>query len=455
MPEDMRTWINQLEKAGELARVSEEVNLEYQMAERLGSAREKAPLFDNIKGHPGWKVLGTAPANMRQVALAFNTEPSRVNIEYARRIDKGLVKCRMVSSGPVKDRVFKGADVRLTDLPVHVQGQRDSGPFITTGICITKDPDTGVRNIALHRLQVKGDNKTGILMLPQRHTWLIYKKYEAVNQPMPIAIMIGHHPMYYFASTIRDTFDLDELEIAGSLLEEPVDLVKCETIDLEAPAYSEIVLEGEVPPGVRENEGPFSEFQNYYAEERENPLINIKAITMRRDAIYKALQHAPPNEGILYGTVPMASSLMRDLRNVGGYVDLHDVSCIWGNSMFGAVIQMTPRLYGEAKQVLMAAMSSFYMHQKVVIAVDKDVDIYDPQDVAWAVTTRVDPANDVVIIPGVHGHGLDISSPEVNSPGLTQWQRIGSRMLIDATKPPNTDPEARAVFERSRPPLPH
>jgi 2,5-furandicarboxylate decarboxylase 1 len=454
MPKDMRTWINQLEQAGELARISEEVNLEYQMAERLAKAREKAPLFENIKGHPGWKVLGTAPANMRQVALAFNTEPASVNTEYARRMDKGLTKCKMVSSGPVKDLIFKGGDIRLTDLPAHVQGQKDAGPYITTGICITKDPDTGIRNIALHRIQVKGDNKTGIMMLPERHTWLIYQKYEALNQAMPIAIMIGHHPMYYFASTIRDTFELDELEVAGSLLEEPVELVKCETIDLEAPTHAEIVLEGEVLPNVRDEEGPFSEFQNYYAEERKNPLIDIKAISMRRDAIYKALQHAPPNEGILYGTVPMASSLMRDLRNVGGYVNLKDVSCIWGNSMFGAVIQMTPRLYGEAKHVLLAAMSSFYLHQKVVIAVDEDVDIYDPQDVAWAVTTRVDPANDVVIIPGIHGHGLDISAPEITKPGLTVWHRLGSRMIIDATKPPTTDPEARAAFERSRPPSP-
>jgi 2,5-furandicarboxylate decarboxylase 1 len=454
MAKDMRTWIGQLEKAGELLRVGGEVNLEYQMAERLAGSKEKAPLFENIEGHPKWKVLGPAPANMRQVALAFHTEVAKVNTEYAHRMDKGLTGCKVITSGPVKDIIFKDDDIRLTGLPVHVQGQKDAGPYITTGLCITKDPDTGIRNMAFHRLQVKSDNKTGILLLPERHTWLIYQKHEAMNEAMPIAIMIGHHPMYYFAAAIRGALELDELEVTGSLLEEPVELVKGETIDLEVPASAEIILEGEVPPRVREEEGPFSEFQNYYAAERKNPVVNIKAITMRKDAIYKALQHAPPNEGILYGSVPMASSLLRDLRNVGGYVDLKDVSCIWGNSMFGTVIQMTPRFYGEAKHVLLAAMSSVYLHQKIVIAVDDDVNIYDPQDVAWAITTRVDPAADVTIIPGVHGHGLDISAPEITRPGLTIWHRLGSRMLIDATKPPTSDPEVRAIFERSRPPSP-
>lgn len=290
-------------------------------------------------------------------------------------------------------------------------------------------------------------------MQPERHSWLIYQKYEAMNKPMPIAIVIGHHPMYYFAAAYTGPFGLDELEIAGTLLEEPVELVKGESVDLEVPAHAEIILEGEVLPQFREDEGPFSEFQNYYASERKNPVIEIKAITMRRDAIFKTLQHAPPQEGVLYATVPMAAALYRDLRNVGGYADLKDVYCYWG-SPFGAVVKMTPRFYGEAKHVLLAALSSAYLHQKIAVAVDEDIDIYDPQDVAWAITTRVDPAADVSIIPGVRGHPLDISAPELTDPSLAIWQRLGSRMLIDATKPPTSDPEARALFDRSRPPLP-
>ena len=453
MAKDMRTWIGQLEKAGELLRVGEEVNLEYQMAGRLADSKEKALLFENIKGHPKWNVLGQAPANMRQVGIAFGIEKEMVSREFAKRIDRDITACKIVDSGPVKETVLVGGNVHLEELPVHLQGQKDKGPFITAGLCITKDPDSGARNISFHRIQLKGDNKTGIMMQPERHSWLIYQKYEAMNKPMPIAIMIGHHPMYYFAAAYTGPLGLDELEIAGTLLGEPVELVKCETVDLEVPAHAEIILEGEVPPVFREDEGPFSEFQNYYASERKNPVINIKAITMRKDAIFKTLQHAPPQEGVLYASVPMSAALFRDLRNVGGYVDLKDVYCNWG-SLFGVVVKMTPRFYGEAKHVLLAALSSAYLHQKIAVAVDDDVDIYDPQDVAWAITTRVDPATDVTIIPGVRGHPLDVSAHELDDPGLTIWQRLGSRMLIDATKPPTSDPEQRTLFERSRPPLP-
>ncbi len=453
MAKDMRSWLSQLEKAGEVSRVTDEVNLEWQMAQRLATSKEKALFFENVKGCPGWRVLGQAPTNIRQVGLAFGTDKEKVTAKFMDAVDKGLIKCKMVSSGPVKEAVLKGSDVHLTKLPIHVHGHEDKGPYIADGLCIIKDPETGIRNMSFHRLQIKGDNKTGILLVLGRHAWLVYQKYEAMNKPMPIAVVIGHHPMYYFAAAYTGPLDLDEFQLAGALLEEPVELVRCETIDLEVPAHAELVLEGEVPPKVREIEGPFSELQNYYAASRENPIINVKAITMRKDAIFKTIQHAPPDGGTIYTRVSMGAMLFRDLKNTGGYADLRDVYCNWG-STFGVVIKMIPKFYGEVKPVLIAALSSTYLHPKVAIAVDEDVDIYDPQDVAWAITTRVNPVTDIVVLPDVRAHPLDIASPEVSKSGLTTWQRVGSRMGIDATKPPTTDPAARALFERAVPPSP-
>jgi 2,5-furandicarboxylate decarboxylase 1 len=452
MAKDMRSWIDQLEEAGELERISDAIDLESEMGSVLSVSKEKALLFENIKDHPGQRVLGQAPANMRHVGIAFGTEKESVTKKFASAIDAGLIKCQMIDSGPVKDLVLTGSDVRLKNLPIHLVGEKDKAPFITSGLCITKDPESGVRNLAFHRLQLKLDNQTGIMMQPERHSALIYKKYEAMNEPMPIAVMIGHHPAYYFSAAYTGPFRLDELEVAGALLGEPVQLVKCETVPLEVPAHAEIILEGHVPPNYREDEGPFAEFQNYYAAERKNPVFNVTAITMRKDAIYKTLQPQP--EGIFYSSVPMAAALFRDLKNTAGYVDLKDVYCNWG-TLFGVVVKMTPRFYGEAKHVLLAALSSVYLHQKIAIAVDEDVDIYDPQDVAWAITTRVDPATDVTIVPGVRGHPLDLSAPELKRPGVNVWQRLGSRMLIDATKPPTCDPEQRGLFDRTRPPTRH
>ncbi len=448
----MRTWIKQLEEENELVRVKDEVDPKANMSAYLHQSKEKALLFENVKNHPGWKVLGQAPANMRHVGLAFGTQAKDAIREFARRADQGLTACKAVDRGPVKEVIFRDKEVHLTNLPAHIQGHKDGGPYITSGLCIVKDPETGCRNMAFHRLQVKGDHKTGIMMVPGRHTDLIYRKYEAMNKPMPIAIMIGHHPMYYLAACYTGPLELDELALAGTLLGEAVELTACEMVDLEAPAYAEIVLEGEIPPMIREEEGPFSEFQGYYfAGSGLNPIVNIRAMTMRRDAIFKANQNGPDVEGCIYHRVPMSAALFRDLRHVGGYVDLKDVYAHWG-SIFGVVIQMTPRFYGEAKNVLLASLSGAYLHQKFAIAVDDDVDIYNPTEIAWAISTRVDPVQDIIIVPGLRGHALDESvTKKFRKPEVTIRQELVSKVLIDATKPPVSDPERRALYEKIRP----
>jgi 2,5-furandicarboxylate decarboxylase 1 len=453
MPLDMRSYMRQLEEANELIRVVEPVDIEVDIGRRLFDAREHALLFENVKNHQGWRVLGQAPANMRHIALAFGTTPNRVVTEYAARLDRGLGQCRMVDAGPVQEIVLTGNDVDVTQIPAHIIAEKDPGRYIAGGLCIVKDPETGKRNMAFHRLQLKGPNKLGVFMVEGRHTWTIYQKYEAMNQPMPMAVFIGHHLLYYFAAAYSGALGLDELEVAGALLQEPVDLVRCETIDLDAPALAEIVLECEMPPGIREPEGPFSEFTGYYGGQQQRPVLTVKAISMRRDAIYKAVQSAAHTESIFYNALPMAVSIFRDLRSVAGYADIKDVTTSWG-STFNVVVQMTPRFYGEAKHVLLAATSSFYPHQKIAVAVDEDVDIYDPQDVAWAIATRVNPSEDISVIPGVRGHPLDNSLPPVSGPGITTWHRLGSRMIIDATKPPTCDPTARETFDRVRPPQP-
>jgi 2,5-furandicarboxylate decarboxylase 1 len=452
MAKDMRTWIKQLEEGNELVRVKDEVDPKANMSAYLHQSKEKALLFENVKNHPDWKVLGQAPANMRHVGLAFGTQAKDAIKEFVRRADQGLTDCKVVDRGPVKEVIFRDKEVRLTSLPAHIQGHKDGGPYITSGLCIVKDPETGCRNMAFHRLQVKGDQKTGIMMVPGRHTDLIYRKYEAMNKPMPIAIMIGHHAMYYLAACYTGPLELDELALAGTLLGEAVELIPCETVDLEAPAYAEIVLEGEIPPKIREEEGPFSEFQGYYfAGSGLNPVVHVRAMTMRRDAIFKANQNGPDVEGCLYHRVPMSAALFRDLRHVGGYVDLKDVYAHWG-SIFGVVIQMTPRFYGEAKNVLLASLSGAYLHQKFAIAVDDDVDIYDPANIAWAISTRVDPVQDIIIIPGMRGHALDESvTKKFRKPDVTIRQELVSKVLIDATKPPTSDPERRALYEKIRP----
>jgi 2,5-furandicarboxylate decarboxylase 1 len=389
------------------------------------------------------------PGNLRHAAVAFDTSLPDLIPRAAELIGRRVAPT-LVSSGPVKEVIQTGDQVNLLEIPAHVAGAKDAGPFIASGLGVTRDPDTGCRNVSFHRLQVKGRNRTGALFVP-RHTFRNFQKYESKGLPTPIAFVIGHHPLYYMAAATTGPYGMDEFEVAGGLLGEPVPLVKCETVDLEVPADAEIVIEGHVLPGVREHEGPFSEFQDYYvAGSGDNPVIEYTAITRRHDAIYKAIQNGSEVEGCVYHKVPMAATLFRRLQTVGGFVDLKNVRVIPG--VLGVVVQMTPRFYGEARQVLMAALSGEYLHQKMAIAVDDDVNIYNDWEVLWSLSTRVDPERDITVIPGLRGHPMDPTGVEIGRAGEPGWQRLGSKVLIDATRPPISDSASRDVYERIKPP---
>jgi 2,5-furandicarboxylate decarboxylase 1 len=448
MGKDMRLWIEQLEKAGALSRISKPVDPRTQMGALLWQARDRGLLFENLSGFPGWRSLGQAPGDVAVAPLAFGCPRNEMVPQFVRRTER-LGKTRLVKSGPVKEKILLGDEVDITKMPIHQAGIRDGGPFIGSGLMITKNPETGRRNMSFHRLQMKGPRKTGILLYP-RHAWRNYEMHEAQDKPMPVAIVIGHHPMYYFAAATTTQYGIDELEIASALLEEEVELVKCETVDLEVPAHAEIILEGEIPPKIREQEGPFSEFQDYYLTgSGMNPIVNIKAVTMRGDAIFKNVQNGTEVEGCVYHKVPMSAQILRRVRTVGGLADVKNVLVLPG--IFAVVVQMTPRYYGEAKNVLMSVLSSEYQHPKVAIAVDDDVDIFNYAEVLWSISTRVNPQEDITVIPGAKIHAMDPSCPEFGAPGAPGWHRIGGKILIDATKPPECDAKKRFEFERLRP----
>ena len=449
MPKDMRTWIAELEAAGELIRIDKPVDPLTQMGALLYQSREKALLFENLPH--GWRSLGQAPANVRHAAIAFGAREDTVVPILAERMGQRIPP-RMVTDGPVKEVKLKRGEFDLTELPVHVAGQRDGGPVIGSGLMVTKDPETGRRNLSFHRLQIKGPHKSGVLLYP-RHAWRNYLKYQAKNEPMPVAIFIGHYPLYYAAASTTAAYGVDEFEFAGGYLGEPVSLVKCETVDLEVPADAEIVLEGHILPHVREDEGPFSEFQDYYVTGTgRNPVLEYDCMTRRHDAIFKNLQNGSEMEGCVFHKIPMSATIYRRLKDIGGGPNLHNVMVLPG--VFGVVVQLTPRYYGEAKNLLLAALSSEYQHPKVAIAVDADVDIFNHSELLWALSTRVNPQEDIVIIPGTHNHAMDASLPEIGETSTPLWQRLGSKMLIDATIPPPAHADARAKFERIRPPNP-
>ncbi|MBA7662015.1 Phenolic acid decarboxylase [subsurface metagenome] len=458
MTEDMRSYLEVLKKHDKILEIKREVDPLTQLAGiayRAENEQRKATLLHNLKGYPKWKAVSYLCGSHEKMALGLKTDKSQALKELSDRIGK-LIKPKIVDDGPVKEIVLKDEEADISKIPVHVHSSCDVGcAFIGSGMQTVKDPETGVQNIALQRNQIKGKRKMGIAVSAGRHTDMIMRKYWKMGKAMPIAIVIGHHCAYYIGSTWTTHLDVDEIEIVGALLQEPVELIECETIDVKVPSYAEIIIEGEVPANVLEDEGPFGEHAGWSMGITKQPIINVKAITMRKDAIYYALQGGRPiSESQPLDGLPMELVIYNIIKSVGGYCDIRDVATLtFAGGAHIIVVQMVPRREGEVRSVLMATLASPYRHPKIAIAVSEDVDARDAQAIWWSISTRVNPKKDVFIIPETLGHDGDSSLevlPEYEGEGGIGYHkniRLGSKMLIDATKGPSRWPaKMRGVF---------
>jgi 2,5-furandicarboxylate decarboxylase 1 len=452
--QSFRPFLELLERKGELIRFDREVDpktnmsaIEWRAYDQLG----KASLFGNIKGHPGWQACSQILTDRKKWAMALNLTEAELLPALSRKLRTPIPPV-MQDGGlaPVKDVILKGAEASLDDIPVMMTSERDGGPFMAAGMAVLKDPDTGIRNMSIHRMQVMGRDKAGFVMLP-RQARRIYDKYVARGQAMPVAVVIGAHPAIIFGSGYTTTFGVDELAVAGGLLGDPVRLVKCETADIEVPADAEIVLEGEILPNHTEPEGPYGEVPGTYARQGRAEIFRLKAITRRRDAIYYALHCGAPVTCTQATTgLGIEIATWDHLSKVEGGLDLIDVRCHPAGGMMLLVVKLRPRIEGQAKTALLAALSGPYLHPKLAIAVDDDIDANDLRQVMWSMTTRVHAERDVVMIPNTRVFALDNVSP-VAAPGDNPFNRLGTKWLIDATKPAITDPDARDRFTRAMP----
>ena len=330
-----------------------------------------------------------------------------------------------IGAGPCQEIVLTGDDVDLTSLPIPRYCEQDPAPFITVGVEIAKDHETGIRNAGVYRMQLYGPKEMGLAASPYSDWHAIFDKAERAGRPLETAVAIGVDPVIQLATQVRVPLGVDELSLAGGLHGGPVELVKCKTVDLEVPATSEIVLEGVFEPGVRREEGPFGEFSGYVGPGGSEPVFRCTAITMREGAIYQAgLTGVPMTENHVMKLLPMEVNLTSALQSI--YPDITGVHYApEGGAEFLAIVGLRQRYVNQAKNVLLSALGSV-AHPKVVIVVDDDIDIYDSSAVWWSVLTRAQPADDVIIIPRAAGGQLDPSAPS----------KFGSSLMgIDATRP--------------------
>ena len=415
----LRDWLDHLAARDLLAVARPGVALRFELAaiaKRLDGV--KATLFPAPDGH-AMPVVSGLVSNRAWIAEAMGVT-QREMLERFLHAALNPLPWREVASAPVQERVQRDVDLgALLPLPTH--NEHDSGPYITAGLLIARNPATGVQNVAIHRLQLSGKRRLGALLLP-RHTNLFFEAAEAAGQPLPVAIVIGVDPLTLLASQAIVPVDHDELEIAGALQGRPLEVVKCLTNEVRVPAAAEIVLEGRLLPALREPEGPFGEFPQYYGERADRHVIEIDAVTMRADALFHTIVGGGL-EHLLLGAIPREASLLAHLqRSFPGVRDVH--LSRGGTCRYHLHVQLKKRNEGEAKNVILGAFAGHY-DIKQVIVVDEDVDIHDATEVEWAVATRSQADRDLVIIANAQGSKLDPSTRG----------GVGAKLGIDATIP--------------------
>ena len=455
--QDLRDFVSQLERAGELKRVRAEVDPKLEMTEvcdRVLKAGGPALLFEKPKGH-AIPVLGNLFGTTRRVALAMGAEAGADPREALRDIGKLLAFLREpeppkgfrdvlerwgplvkqvihmapkeVSGAPCQQVVWEGKDVDLSRLPIQTCWPEDAGPLITWGLTITRGPRKARHNLGIYRQQLIAADKLIMRWLPHRGGAIDFREHcEArPGEPFPVAVALGADPATILGAVTPVPDALSEYQFAGLLRGSRTELAKCLGSDLQVPASSEIVLEGAIRPGETAAEGPFGDHTGYYNEKGNFPVFTVERVTLRREPIYHSTYTGkPPDEPAVLGAalnevfVPVLQKQFPEI--VDFYLPPE------GCSYRLAVVSMKKQYPGHAKRVMFGIWSTLrqFMYTKFIIVTDDDIDVREWKEVVWALTTRVDAERDVLIVENTPIDYLDFASPVAG---------LGSKMGIDAT----------------------
>ena len=426
---DLREFLKVLEEEHELQKIKVEVDPKHELGAicKIHNERPNSPalLFESVKGHK-IPVVGQLLASDRRVALALGLSQENVFNETVQRASNPIAP-KLVSKGASQDVISEGADVDLTKLPLCTNNPRDGGPYITAGHVIIKDSEYGM-NLSIYRMMLVSKNEVTLRFTPGHDGYDFMKNAEKRGQKkFEVAVCIGVPPALYVASQFEPRIGVYELDIAGGLVGEPVDVVKCRTVDLEVPALAEIVLEGELTiPAKTGDEGPFGEFCGYTTAQVPNErIMTVKAVTHRKNPVYHNIWLGkPPHEHLYVDALTYAVAAYQELKPA--YPALKKAYAPpWGVSIV-LLLQLEKRLMrpGIVDNILAASLYTRSGKWKHVFVLDEDIVLEDPNEVLWALTTRFQPATDMFIIP----RGITSSlEPSATVDGLT------SKLMLDLT----------------------
>jgi len=440
---DFREFLDFLSKRGELKVCQKEVDTKIEIAkvtDKSSKVGGPAILFKNVRGFETPVVTGLF-GTLDRSFLAIDSTKYDGFKKLARGLDKPI-PTKMVSDGPCKEVIKTGKNINLYEIPVLWHQEKDSHFFITATNCRVKDPDTGIGNSSINRLAVQGKDKLTIQSNPPHQLGIIASKYLQRGKACAVAIAVGTDPAVLAGSSCGIPHGMDEFEFAGGVRGEPVEVVKCETVDLEVPATSELVIEGEIIPGDEEgrvgrsvyaDEAPFAEVHGYFGAKGRSPVIHVKAITHRKDYIYHGLGTAePPSEHQILGALGVHAEAFSILKTRIPAEDIVAISPLLTAGTWGAVVSIKKRHPAQAKQLIYALLASAGFKRAIIV--DEDIDVFNPIDVDWAVSFRAG-ADDYVITSELPAAELD--------PMVTAPPNLMRKVGIDATLPLGGDKKGR------------
>ena len=413
----MKGFLKTLENDFNTIKIDEEVSVNLEAAEFLKKYPKDTIILENIR-ESDMKVISGICNTREKIARAINTDVAGITQKIMDAINNPIPVKDYKSVGACFD-VSKPAD--LTEIPILTYYRRDGGPYITSGVIIAKDPETGVQNASIHRMLLLGNDKLTARIVP-RHLYTYHKRAEELDKPLELAIAIGMHPATLLATTTSVPINVDELEVANYFHQGEMKLIKCETVDLEVPEC-EILLEGRMLPHERAEEGPFVDLTDTYDVVRMEPVIELERMHYRHDSMYHAIMPAGFEHKLLQG-LPQEPRIFNAVQNTVPTVKnvaLTEGGCCW----LHAVVSIQKQTQGDGKNVMMAAMAA-HPSLKHCVVVDGDIDIFDAEDVEYAIATRVKGDGDILLVPGARGSSLD---PCAKPDGTT------TKVGVDATKP--------------------
>jgi len=384
--------------------------------------RHPALKFERVQGLDAPLVTNLFASRERVGRMLGGVPAAGIHAEYQAR-SRRMVAPREVGSGAVTE-VVKSEGFDLATVPTIKHFATDRGPYITNAVVVAEDRDAGIGNVSYHRSMLNGPQTIGTSLHSRGHLWRMFQARAERGQPLPVAMVIGAHPLFMLAAAARLPYGVDERHVAGGLFGAPLEVVRTPRHGIAVPAHAEFVLEGVLDPKAKSEEGPFGEFTGYSSDRSTNNLFRVQTLMQRRDAWLLDVVGGNSAEHLNLGRIPRESEMVEKLRErFPGVTAVHYPS---SGTHFHAYVALKQSRPGEARQVMLGLLG-WDPYLKTVIAVDEDVDVTRDEEVLWALATHFQPHLDVVVVEGLPGSALD---PSASGVGTT------SRMGLDATRGP-------------------